>query len=180
MYGKEYLAIAISENGKKVKHKVTEFIYGRMEINMKENGSIVSSMGMDLTFLLTVTITRVSTSMANRMVSVRTSGKMVVSISVIFTLVSSRVRESGERVIKHSAINIKESTTQVKSTVMVCSIGRVATCIKAITRLTKERATGRCIGLMALYTRENGGKGVSMVLERCFSLTDICLKAILT
>lgn len=39
MSGKEYLAIAISENGKKVKHKVMEFTYGRMEINMKVNGS---------------------------------------------------------------------------------------------------------------------------------------------
>lgn len=137
-------------------------------------------MAMDLTSSLTATITRVSTSKVNLMVSVHTSGKMEVSTSVIFTVVSSRVRASGERAIRLSAINIKENTTQVRSTAMVCSIGRVATCIKAIIKLTKERAMGRCIGLMVLYTRENGGRGVSMVSERCSSLMDICLKAILT
>jgi hypothetical protein len=52
-YGEELIKIVILENGRQVRLRDMEFIYGRMETSMKENGRIVLNMEWEQIFLQT-------------------------------------------------------------------------------------------------------------------------------
>jgi hypothetical protein len=50
-YGEVLIKIVILENGRQVRLRDMEFIYGRMETSMKENGKIVLNMEWEQIFL---------------------------------------------------------------------------------------------------------------------------------
>jgi len=58
----------------------TVFINGKMETNMKENGSLASNMDKVLTFSQIQILTLDNTSLVNLMVMVNTSGETAVSM----------------------------------------------------------------------------------------------------
>jgi len=84
--GEASLEIATWVSGRIAKLMAMEFISGRMGIDMRDPGSIVSSMAKARIFLQMEMSTLVITKMENQMAKVSTSGKMEV-----FTKVNSKM-----------------------------------------------------------------------------------------
>ena len=63
---------------------------------------------------------------------------------------------SGEVQEVRSATAMRVTTTQIENKGTVSSNGQVETCTRVSTRRTKETVTAKCIGLMAVATRESG------------------------
>ena len=96
--GEAYTEIAILESGEIVRQKAMEYIFGRMETNMKVNGSNVLNMVMVLTFLQTGTVIRANTSLGDLMAMVNTNGTMEASTLENLRMVSSMERVNGGKI----------------------------------------------------------------------------------
>jgi hypothetical protein len=80
VFGEVQMVILTLVNGKKVKLTVMEFIYGLMEIVMKENGKLVFDMVMGQIFLQMVISTLDNTELVIRTVTVNINGLMEILI----------------------------------------------------------------------------------------------------
>lgn len=80
--GREQMAIRISEHGSRIRLRALDATFGFLAINMRESGSIVSEMGMELTFLGMVTSIPVNTLKACLKDTVSIGGLMVISTKV--------------------------------------------------------------------------------------------------
>lgn len=95
------------------------------------------------------------------------SGRMEVC-----TLANSRMdrnmeRENGKRFITPRIVTLTmESTLMIRRMGLECFNGKVAICSKVAIRMMKEMDMERCIGLMAVITKENGNKESNMVWEK--------------
>ena len=67
--------------------------------------------------------------------------------------------EYGEKIkMRQDLINTLDPTSLIRSMDMVSSLGSQAMSTKEATFRMKEKAMGRCILMMALYTRETGNE----------------------
>jgi len=73
--GGDFLTTAILESGRSLRPMATEFILGKTETDMRENGTCVSNMELALTFSRTWILTPGNTKMENRMEKVNTLGR---------------------------------------------------------------------------------------------------------
>ena len=74
-------------------------------------------------------------------------------------------KENGRKITYQTVISMKEITIWIRNMDMVCSVGKVETFIKVITKKIFERAMVKCIGQMAKFIKANGKKGYSMVMD---------------
>ena len=65
-----------------------------------------------------------------------------------------------------SRTNTKENIRTTKSADMEFSRGQAATSIRATMKMIVGKATGKCTGMMAAFTRANGRRAFSTARER--------------
>jgi hypothetical protein len=108
------------------------------------------------------------------------NGKTEVFILESSKMDSKMVKANGR---KHKtlkiAMHMMVSTFKIKRMDMVFFNGKVEIFTRAITRMTREMVTERCIGLMAQFIKENGNVVSSMVWAKCSFQTVQLKKAIL-
>ena len=80
--------------------------------------------------------------------------------------VSGRVTESGKN-IREIPINMKATTSTIKSKATVSTPGASATPTKATITMTFAKVTDRCTGSMAATTKDSGEKDASRVKVLC-------------
>jgi hypothetical protein len=145
-----------------------ECILGRMEIDMKVNGKTVSSMDKALIFLQMEIHLMVHIKWGNLMVTDNINGKMEVSILESSKMDSKMVKANGR---KHKtlkiAMHMMVSTFKIKRMGMVFFNGKVETYTRALTRMTREKVTERCIGSMAQFIKENGNVVSNTAWGKC-------------
>ncbi len=71
---------------------------------------------------------------------------------------------NGGKIIYLTVILMREITNWIKSMAMVFLAGKVEMFTKEIMKKICERDMARCIGLMDLYTKENGIKVFKMAM----------------
>ena len=65
-------------------------------------------------------------------------------------------KASGEVDVDHNQIAMKETIFMIVNVVLVIFNGRVAIATKVNTKMTKEMAMAKCIGLMVVVIKGNG------------------------
>jgi len=167
-------AIHILENGRILRQMGTEFIFGQMEIDTKENGDNALNMGSEQIYLQMVKLTLENSKMVNLKVKGHIIGLMGRSTKVSFIMVKEKEKEHGKRIGESSILtHIKENTKQIWSTGMVFLNGSQEILMKVVSLKMNERVTGKCIGLTVLFTKETGKKVCSMAKVKWFSLLEM-------
>ncbi len=83
------------------------------------------------------------------------------------------VMESGGSVLMPpTVINMKGSIAWIKKTEWAPLHGRAETCIKAVTKMTRDMVMVKCIGLTVAVTRVNGKMVSNTVLVKWSFRTD--------
>jgi hypothetical protein len=81
--------------------------------------------------------------------------------------------ESGGNVLTHPTVtNTKDSIAWIRKTEWVLLHGRAETCIKAVTKMTRDMVMVKCIGLTVAVTRVNGKMVSNTVLAKWSFRTD--------
>jgi hypothetical protein len=138
--GEGYTTIHILENGGSLRQKGMVCILGRMAIDMKENGSIASSMVKEQIFLLMVISTLENTKMENQRVKDNILGQTAHSTLENSKTGLSMARADGRAVRDHNAISMKEIISQIRNLAMVYLHGQVEIFIKENIRKMREMA----------------------------------------
>lgn len=171
--GKEQQVTPISESGLRVKLTVMEFMSGRMETDMKENGSTAWNTDKEQISLPMVMFTWGTTRRGSLTEQGGTIGPTVVSMLEASRMGSSMVTGSGGDMRKDLRIHMRVNTRWTRNTGKESSIGQAGISMKEIMYLTREMGSERWLGPMAQLTRETGGEGSSMEKESWCSLMEL-------
>lgn len=160
--GRESSRIHTLVNGRTRRLMDTGSIPGPMEIDMKASGRCAWSMEQAPIPLRTEIYTMGSTLMESPMAKESTSGWPDRSISETSTKGRKKAKASGRVARTHkTATPTKETMLMTSNMAKACSLGLVATSIRAITWKMSAMDSVKCCGLMAASTRANGLKASS-------------------
>ncbi len=147
--------ISMSGNGNSEKQTDRECIFGLMEIDTKDSSSNVLSMVKGHKSSQMEIYTLANSTRVNLMVM----GNIIGQMGVITKGTLRKEKETATVYGKDqwgTVINTRDNTCKIRRKDMAFLLGMQAIFIRGIIGMTKEKDTGRCIGLMEATTKDTG------------------------
>jgi hypothetical protein len=172
--GKASMGIPISASGKIARQKAMEFMYGLMEIDMKESGTCVSDMEMELTSLQMEITIPANTCRESHPDLVNTNGQTETPTLENLNSDRNMVKVNGRKALQIwmteiDSINMMDTMKWIKSMVMVLSSGSQEMSIRVTIIMMSVKDMERCSGPIKVSSKVTGSKEFSKELVLWYS-----------